>query len=89
MGLKKAKKIDKDSLLYERICAINELSQSKPIPWEVSRFFPGMPNQIELFGSQIGLGSDRTDPVDMGTIDELRKALEFFVTQFGGTVKWD
>ena len=52
------------------------------MPWEVGRFFKDGSRSISFFGDQASFGED------YGTIEELRSAIQWFVEQFGGTVKW-
>lgn len=63
---------------------IDSLNESKPIdvPWNVWRFIGD--KQIDLAGDQARIGGD-----DFGTKEELRTAVEFYVTQLGGKVKWE
>lgn len=66
---------------------IEELTKSKiiNIPWEVWRFWgeKEQTGKIELFGEQASFGQD------FGTVEELRVAIEFYVDQLGGKVKWE
>ena len=62
-----------------------EIMQSQPsmeFPWHVGRFFGSNSRKIDFAGDQASFGED------YGTLGELRPALEWFVKQFGGTVKW-
>lgn len=53
------------------------------VPWNVWRFI-GSENtkRISIHGDQICLGED------YGSLDEVRNAIQWYVEQLGGTVKW-
>lgn len=59
-----------------------KLQKDIEVPWHVWRMFGGQCKFITLAGNQASLGED------YGTAEELRKAVEFYVEQLGGTVKW-
>jgi hypothetical protein len=52
------------------------------IPWEVARFMDS--KTIRFFGDQICLSNEG----DYATLAEARKAIEWYVDQLGGKVKW-
>lgn len=53
------------------------------VPWHVWRFIGNNSKQIDLAGDQACLGGD------FGTLQELRTAVEWYVKQLGGQVKWE
>jgi hypothetical protein len=59
-----------------------KLQKNIEVPYHVWRMFGEKCKFITLAGSQASLGED------YGTVGELRKAVEFYVEQLGGTVKW-
>ncbi len=59
-----------------------ELYKDIEVPYHVWRMFGEQCKLISLAGSQASLGED------YGTTQELRRAIEFYVEQLGGTVKW-
>jgi hypothetical protein len=59
-----------------------KLQKDIEVPYHVWRMFGEKCKFITLAGSQASLGED------YGTVGELRKAVEFYVEQLGGTVKW-
>ena len=59
-----------------------KLQKDIEVPWYVWRMFGSQCKFITLAGNQASLGED------YGTAEELRKAVEFYVEQLGGTVKW-
>lgn len=50
-------------------------------PWHVYRY---LGNGVFISGEQASLSNDG----DFGKVSELRAAIEWYVDQFGGTVKW-
>lgn len=54
-------------------------------PFEVYRFFGEKGSGITFAGDQAAL----TGTGDYGTINELRKAVEWYVKQLNGKVTWD
>lgn len=61
-----------------------KLQEDIEVPWHVWRMFGRCAKRISLHGNQASL----TNEGDFGTSEELRKAIEFYVNQLGGTVKW-
>lgn len=59
-----------------------KLQKDIEVPYHVWRMFGDQCKFITLAGYQASLGED------YGTIEELRKAVEWYVEQLGGTVKW-
>lgn len=59
-----------------------KLQKDIEVPYHVWRMFSEQCKFITLAGGQASLGTD------YGTIEELRKAVEFYVDQLGGKVKW-
>jgi hypothetical protein len=59
-----------------------KLQNDIQVPFDVWRFFGINSKNIMVAGDQASLGED------FGKIEELRKAIEFYVDQLGGTVKW-
>lgn len=57
----------------------------KPVemPYNVWRFFTNCDKQITFASEQASFGED------YGDIKEIRTAIEWFVDQFGGKVKWN
>jgi len=53
------------------------------MPWHVMRFFVEGNRKIYFCGDQASFGED------YGTVEELRKAIKWFVEEFGGKVKWE
>ena len=54
------------------------------VPWHVWSKVGENAKYIMIMGNQVGLTSEG----DTGTVEELRRAIEFYVDQLGGTVKW-
>lgn len=61
-----------------------KLQENIEVPWHVWRMFGNCAKRISLHGNQASL----TNEGDFGNQEELRKAIEFYVDQLGGTVKW-
>lgn len=59
-----------------------KLQEDIEVPFHVWRFFGDRAKEINIAGNQASFGED------YGTTEELRKAVEFYVDQLGGTVKW-
>jgi hypothetical protein len=60
-----------------------KLQKDIQVPYNVWRMFGDDCKMISIAGNQASLGED------YGTIEDLRNALEFYVDQLGGKVKWD
>ena len=69
----------KGKKLIEQIKMQNDVE----VPHNVWRFFGSNSKIITLAGNQASFGED------FGTVDELRKAVEFYVDQLGGKVNWE
>jgi hypothetical protein len=61
-----------------------KLQEDIEVPWRVWTKFGQSAKCITVMGKHVSL----TDQGDFGTIEELREAIEFYVDQLGGTVKW-
>ena len=61
-----------------------KLQEDIEVPWHVWRLLGNCAKRISLHGNQASL----TNQGDFGNQEELRKAIEFYVDQLGGTVKW-
>lgn len=61
-----------------------KLQKDIEVPWHVWRMFGNCAKRISLHGDQASL----TYQGDFANQEELRKAIEFYVDQLGGTVKW-
>lgn len=61
-----------------------KLQKDIEVPWHVWRLFGHCAKSITLHGDQASL----TDQGDFANQEELRKAIEFYVDQLGGKVKW-
>lgn len=68
--------------IFEKYKVIQELSPKIKAPWEAFRVTNL--KTIEVFGDQIALGNEG----DFVSLEEARKALEFYVTELGGEIKW-
>ena len=60
-----------------------ELQTDIEVPWEVWRAFGHQCKVVTFAGNQASLGGD------FMTKPELRAAIEWYVDQLGGKVKWD
>lgn len=60
-----------------------KLQKDIEVPFNVWRFLGSDSKLILIRGDQASLGED------FGNIEELRKAVEFYVDQLGGKVKWE
>lgn len=61
-----------------------KLQKDIEVPWHVWTKFGRSAKSISVNGSQASF----TNEADYGTIEELRLAIEFYVEQLGGKVKW-
>lgn len=61
-----------------------KLQKDIEVPWHAWRIFGEQAKKITVMGKQVSL----TNNGDYGTVEELRRAMEFYVEQLGGTVKW-
>lgn len=60
-----------------------KLQKDIEVPYNVWRFFGQQSKIITVAGNQASFGED------YGTQEELRNAIEFYVDQLGGKVKWE
>jgi hypothetical protein len=60
-----------------------KLQKDIDVPWNTWRFFASSCKKINLAGEQASFGED------YGSVEELRKAVEFYVEQLGGKVSWE
>ena len=60
-----------------------KLQSDIEVPFEVWRFMGPQSKLILVRGDEASLGED------FGTKEQLQKALEFYVDQLGGKVKWE
>lgn len=61
-----------------------KLQEDIKVPWHVWTKFGESAKHVTIMGKQVSLTSEG----DFGSIDEIREAIEFYVDQLGGTVKW-
>jgi hypothetical protein len=59
------------------------LQEDIDVPWYVWRMFGTNSKVISVMGKQASFGED------YGSVEELRRAVEFYVDQLGGKVKWE
>lgn len=59
-----------------------KLQKDIEVPFHTWRFFGSSCKRINLAGEQASFGED------YGNVEELRKAIEFYVEQLGGKVNW-
>lgn len=62
-----------------------KLQEEIEVPWHVWTKFGKSAKKITVLGNQVSL----TSVADFGTVEELRKAIEFYVDQLGGRVEWE
>jgi hypothetical protein len=60
-----------------------KLQKDIEVPYHVWRFLGANSKFILVRGDEASLGED------FGKIEELRKAVEFYVDQLGGKIKWE
>ena len=60
-----------------------KLQKDIEVPYHVWRFLGTNSKFILVRGDEASLGED------FGKIEELRKAVEFYVDQLGGKIKWE
>lgn len=71
--------------MAEKLIDQYKIIQSFPeikVPWEVKTTFGAPTTCISIAGSEISLGED------FKSLDDCRKAVEWYVDQLGGSVKW-
>jgi hypothetical protein len=69
--------------LKQKFDAIQKIGTDHPVSWTVARVFaPELKGQMSISGNEICLGGDYV------SIEDARYALEFYVRQLGGSVKW-
>lgn len=77
--------IPKDSPVVKKRRAVDEMrSQDIPIPWEINRFLD-LEGRLPVSGEQASLSKGG----DYGSLDDMRKCVEWLADQFGGKVKWE
>jgi len=68
--------------VIERLRAIEKIGTTVHVPFEHGRFFKSHATiDLDGFGN-VSFGED------FGTLNEVRNALEWYVAQMGGKVKW-
>lgn len=60
-----------------------KLQKDIEVPFDVWRMFGKNCKVISMSGDQASLGED------FGSLQELRTAIQWYVDQLGGTVKWE
>jgi hypothetical protein len=60
-----------------------KLQSDIEVPFEVWRFLGPQSKKILVRGDEASIGED------YGNKEQLRKALEFYIDQLGGKVKWE
>jgi hypothetical protein len=71
------------SKLIDRYIEIQKIGTEIEVPFEVKRVIGG--HRMSIMGEQVSIGSDDCDFV---SVSEAREALEWYVNQLGGKVKW-
>lgn len=61
-----------------------KLQEDIEVPWHVWRMFGHGAKHITIMGKQVSLANEG----DFGSVEELRRAIDWYVEQLGGTVKW-
>lgn len=69
--------------IKERYDAIKKIGFEVRAPWSVARCFSSSGQSITISSDMICLGEDYV------SLDEARQAIEWYVTQLGGKVKWE
>ena len=62
-----------------------KLQENIEVPWHVWTKFGHGAKHISLAGNQVSLASEG----DYASLEELRQAIEWYVDQLGGKVKWE
>ena len=62
----------------------DKVKENKPIevPYHVWRFLGENSKTVLISSEQVSIGEDS------GTVEEIQKALEWYITQFNGKVTW-
>jgi hypothetical protein len=68
-----------------KIIEQTKLQKDIEVPWYAWTKFGTVAQKIEIMGDQVCLAKG----ADFGNVDELRKAIEFYVDQLGGKVEWE
>lgn len=79
---KKSNKTAAEPTLLQKYNAVQEIGNVQ-VPWEVWTVFGENSKVASITGTEICLGEDYVG------IDRARQAVEWYVRQLGGTVKWD
>lgn len=74
--------MDKKLTVLQRFQAIQNIGTEVEVPWYVWRLFGSQQKSISISSDQISFGEDFASP------QECRIALQWYVTQMGGKVKW-
>lgn len=67
---------------FEKYKAIQAIGTEVEVPFKIWSMFGQQQKFISILGNDISLGED------YGDLKAARTAIEFYVTQLGGTVKW-
>jgi len=62
-----------------------ELQTDLEVPWHVWTKFGQNAKRVTFAGNQASL----TDDADYASLEELRKAIQWYAEQLGGKVEWD
>lgn len=73
----------KQQTLLQKYQAIEKIGTRIEVPYHVWTILGGQ-KSLEIVGCEVCLGFD----LDYANIPQARKAVEWYVTQFGGNVKW-
>jgi hypothetical protein len=75
--------MNKPETVIAKYKAIQDIGHSVSVPYEVWSLFGSTAKAVEVLGTQISLGED------YAPLENVRSALEWYVGQLGGKVKWD
>lgn len=74
----------KDELtVIQKYAAIIKMNSNTTVPWYVWRCFNAQQKYVSIVGTAVCLGEDYV------TITQARKAVQWYVEQLGGSVKWE
>jgi hypothetical protein len=69
--------------VIQKYAAIVKMNPDTAVPWHVWRCLGNQQKQISISGTDICLGEDYV------SLEQARAAVQWYVEQLGGTVKWN
>lgn len=76
------KKQLKGLTVFQKVLTMRAIGPSTTVPWHVWRCFGSQQKEVLVSGTDVCLGEDYV------SLEEARKAVDWYVEELGGQVKW-